>query len=108
MPDDLDLAVVIEDLATDAAKWREIADVVTEAVVLGRAIESVPNMVTDGLSYAAGFQGQYDELASGAVKYIEDGATAMNSVADRLDATREEYLESEDDATAESVDAEWS
>ncbi|MFV0286224.1 MAG: hypothetical protein ACK5IM_07530 [Demequina sp.] len=101
--DDVDL----DDLLTDEAKWRAIADVAEGAYTTATALSPLPFMVTDGLSYAQGFKTQYDELASAAATYIADGVTAMRDIADRLHDTHDEYSASESDATDESVEAEW-
>lgn len=107
MSGDADHQVNLDDLLTDEAKWRDIADVAEEARVIAAGVETMPNFVTDGLSYAMGFQDQYNELAGDAVSYLTDGVATLVDIADRLRATHEEYLSSEDDAEYESVSAEW-
>ncbi len=99
--------VNLDDLLTDEAKWRDIAEVAEEARVIASGVEKMPDYVTDGLSYAAGFQTQYDEIAGGAVKYLTDGVATLADVADRLRATYDTYVGSEDDAESEAVNAEW-
>ncbi len=106
MTDDQNLRVLLEDLSTDAAKWRAIADALAQAHATGAGVQSAPDMVTDGISYAAGFQEQYNTLGPRAVGYIAEGETAMRGVADRLDATRREYEASEDYALGELSTAE--
>ncbi|MFN3867344.1 MAG: hypothetical protein ACK4MD_11635 [Demequina sp.] len=106
MADD-DHDVVPDDLLTDERKWRDISEVVEQAHTIATGLESMPDYVTDGLSYAMGFQGQYGRLASQAVTYVGGGVEAMRDIADRLRATHDEYVQSEDDAAQESLSAEW-
>lgn len=107
MSGDDDHEVNLDDLLVDERKWRDIADVVDGARATGEGVATLPDYVTDGLSYAMGFQGQYNRLADHTVTYLADGVTAMNDIADRLRSTHDEYVTSEDDAAQESVDAEW-
>ena len=102
-----DHEVVLEDLLTDEAKWRAISDVVEEAHQIAQGVGVMPDFVTDGLSYAMGFQDQYQKLAGQTVTFIGDGVIAMRDIADRLRETHNEYESSENDAEQESVSAEW-
>lgn len=99
--------VNLEDLLADERKWRDIAEVADGARATGAGVAELPDYVTDGLSYALGFQSQYNKLADQTVTYLADGVTAMNDIADRLRATHDEYVTSEDDAAQESASAEW-
>lgn len=102
-----DHEVVLEDLLVDEAKWRAISDVMQEAHTTAQGVEVLPDFVTDGLSYAMGFQDQYQKLASQTVTFIGDGVIAMRDIADRLHETHNEYESSEYDAEQESAGAEW-
>ena len=96
MADELDFSVVLGDFTTDAARWREVGGVVRTAYTTAAGVETVPFMVTDGISYAAGFTDQYNTLASRTVDYMLDGANSCESLAVRLEDTRKEYEQSEE------------
>lgn len=96
MADELDFSVVLDDFTKDAARWREINTVVHQAYSDAVGVEEVPFMVTDGLSYAAGFTDQYNRLASRTVAYLLDGNGAFESLAVKLEDTRREYEASEE------------
>src|SRR5690554_2115522 len=100
-----DHEVDLDDLKTDESKWRAIGDVVEEAHGVAQGVGTMPDFVTDGLSYAMGFQGQYQKLAGQTVDYINAGHLAMDDIADRLNDTHREYESSEYDAEMESVSA---
>jgi hypothetical protein len=107
MSDDVDLDVVLEDLLTDANKWDDVGGVVGEAHSIATGVELCPDMVTDGLSYAQGFQGQYNELAGEATSFLNGGVSAISGIASRLRDTHDAYELAESDATNESVAADW-
>lgn len=96
MSDELNFDVVLDDFVKDAAKWRDIQAVVETSRSTAATVESVPFAVTDGISYAAGFREQYNELASWTVTYLTDGRDAMEEIASALDSTRTEYLASDE------------
>lgn len=96
MSDELDFSVVLDDFVTDAGKWREIGTVVDGARSTAAGVETVPMMVTDGISYAAGFRDQYNTLASWTVGYLQNGRDAIEEIAVALEDTRTEYLASDE------------
>lgn len=99
MADELDFSVVLADFTTDASRWREIGAVVRTSYTTATGVEAVPFMMTDGLSYAAGFTDQYNRLASQTVAYLLDGANSCDAIATNLDDTRITYESSDEYAT---------
>lgn len=103
MSDELDFSVLLDDFTKDAAKWRDIGTVVGTSRAAAAAVETVPPLVTDGISYAAGFKEQYDQLASWTVDYLSSAGTALEEIATSLEDTRREYLDSEEYAVWKST-----
>ncbi|MFV0374456.1 hypothetical protein [Microbacterium sp.] len=104
---DTEVEVVLEDFDVDEASWRAIADVFAEAVGLATPIANIPLLVTDGVAFAAGFKGQYEDLAGWLVTHLNDGVNALNDIADRLDETQQEYAAANDYSEEELAAAEW-
>jgi hypothetical protein len=96
MSDEVNFAVLLDDFVKDAAKWREIREVVETSRSTASGVETVPFAVTDGISYAAGFREQYNTLAGWTVDYLRDGRDALEEIAAALGTTRDEYLASEE------------
>lgn len=96
MSDELDFSVVLDDFKKDADKWRAINEVVGTSQATAATVQVLPDYVTDGISYAAGFKTQYDALATRTADYLADGHTALESIAVKLEDTRTQYLASDE------------
>ncbi|PKI89928.1 hypothetical protein CW368_12250 [Actinomycetales bacterium SN12] len=93
--EDLDFGVMLDDLTSDAAKWREVNGVLSTALSTARACQ-LGFGVTDGLSFAAGFKGHYDSAHQEFVTYLEQGVTALEEIAVNLEDTRTTYEASDE------------
>ena len=93
--EDLDFGVLLDDLTNDAAKWREVNEVLSSALTTAQGCE-LGFGVTDGLSFAAGFKDHYDAAQNEFVTYLQQGVTALEEIAVNLESTRTTYEASDE------------
>jgi hypothetical protein len=91
---DLDYAVLVDDLTSDADQWDRVSTVVGEAATIADGLE-LEDFATDGISLALGFAAQYNVAVRQTAEYIRTGQTTMADIADRLRTTRDLYAAAE-------------
>ncbi|GAA3594723.1 hypothetical protein GCM10022198_18190 [Klugiella xanthotipulae] len=93
---DLDFSVLLEDLTKDGNRWEQMGADLAGTYQKVLTLCALGTHVLDGVSFAQGFKGSYDQHYQEYLTFFQEGVTYLVSLKLKLDSTRAAYEASDE------------